>query len=67
MTGIKRFDIPTSGRSGIEMFRASRAAVEKKAESRGQKLDPAWYDDGPDKMPWLYRDSKKEPSNANAT
>jgi hypothetical protein len=67
MTGIKRFNIPTSGRSPLEMYRALRAYVEKVAESKGRVLDPAWYDDGPDKMPWLYKDSKEKPSNGNAT
>jgi hypothetical protein len=67
VTGIKRFDIPTSGRSPLEMYRAMRAFFEKVAESRGRKLDPAWYDDGPDKMPWLYTNSKEKPSNGNAT
>jgi hypothetical protein len=49
-----RFDIPTAGRSGIEIFRAFRAVMEKKAEAMGRTLDPAWYDDGPDKLPRLY-------------
>jgi hypothetical protein len=51
MTVIKRFDIPTSGRSPLEMYRAMRSYFEKVTESRGEKLDPAWYDDGPDPMP----------------
>ena len=49
-----RFDIPTEGRSGIEIFRAFRAVMEKKAEAMGRTLDPAWYDDGPDTLPELY-------------
>jgi hypothetical protein len=40
----------------IETFRAFRSGLEKWAESQGQKLDPAWYDDGPEKVPHLYKD-----------
>jgi hypothetical protein len=49
-----RFFMPTAGRSGIEIFRAFRAVMEKKAEVMGRTLDPAWYDDGPNKLPELY-------------
>jgi hypothetical protein len=43
-------------------FRALRAWIEQHAAARGKTLDPAWYDDGPDKAPWLYKDlpTKKE-------
>jgi hypothetical protein len=40
----------------IEGFRAFRSYLEKVVESQGQKLDPAWYDDGPEKVPHLYKD-----------
>jgi hypothetical protein len=40
----------------IETFRAFRSALEKWAESQGKTLDPAWYDDGPEKVPHLYKD-----------
>lgn len=40
----------------IEGFRALRAWIEQQAAARGRKLDPAWYADGPDKAPWLYKD-----------
>lgn len=40
----------------IEGFRAMRAYFEKVAESQGRKLDPSWYDDGPDRLPHLYKD-----------
>ena len=33
-----------------------RSYFEKVAESKGQKLDPAWYDDGPERRPYLYKD-----------
>lgn len=49
-----RFFIPAAGRSGIEIFRAFRAAMEKRAAAMGKTLDPVWYDDGPDKLPGLY-------------
>ncbi len=57
----ERFDIPTAGRSSLEMFRAMRAYFEKVAEAKGKKLHPAWYDDGPEKMPWLHKSRDEEP------
>jgi hypothetical protein len=57
----ERFNIPTAGRSPLEMFRAMRAYFEKVVEAKGGKLDPAWYDDGPEAMPWLHQKQGGEP------
>jgi hypothetical protein len=50
-----RFYVP-SRPTIIEGFRALRAALEKVVEARGGTLDPAWYDDGPERFPQLYKD-----------
>ena len=52
---VQRFDIPSKP-TIIEGFRAMRSYFEKVAESKGEKLDPAWYDDGPERRPYLYKD-----------
>ena len=55
----------------IEGFRALRAALEKVVEARGGKLDAAWYDDGPERQPHLYKDqseiSKQTPTEGEDT
>jgi hypothetical protein len=48
-----RVDIPTEG-TLLGAFRAFRAFAEKLAASHGQKLDPRWYEDGPEDRPELY-------------
>ena len=56
MTGKPdRFYVPTRP-TIIEGFRALRAALEKVVEARGEKLDPAWYDDGPEQSPEFCTD-----------
>lgn len=40
----------------IEGFRVMRTLFEKIVEAGGEKLDPAWYDDGPEQAPELYMD-----------
>ena len=52
---IERFDVRT-GPTIIEGFRAFRAYLERTLAAEGKSLDPAWYDDGPDKVPHLYKD-----------
>lgn len=52
---VQRFFVPTKP-TLIEGFRAFRAYLEKVAESRGEKLAPAWYSDGPEDRPGLYKD-----------
>lgn len=52
---IDRFFVPTKP-TLIEGFRAFRNYLEKVFEAKGEKLDPAWYDDGPEKVPHLYVD-----------
>jgi hypothetical protein len=56
----KRVDIPTGGKTGIEIYRAVRAFLEKKAEQAGVKLHPSWYADGPEDLPELYGGQAKE-------
>jgi hypothetical protein len=51
----ERFFVPTQP-TLIETFRAYRSHLEKIAEAKGATLDPAWYDDGPDTAPHLYKD-----------
>jgi hypothetical protein len=55
MTEDDRFYIP-AGRTIIQVYRAFRACVEKMAEAKGEKLDPAWYADSPEEKPDLYKD-----------
>lgn len=55
MSSIERFDIPTKP-TLIEGFRAFRSYLEKVAESQGKTLDKAWYEDGPERRPGLYKD-----------
>ena len=57
---VERFDIPTGGRTPLEVFRAMRAYFEKVAESQGKKLSPGWYDDGPEAKPGLYKQQSKK-------
>ena len=61
---IQRFDIPTRP-TLIETFRAFRSHLEKIVEAKGRKLSPGWYDDGPERYPYLYEDQpnglKQEP------
>ncbi|NBT36000.1 MAG: hypothetical protein EBT03_10780 [Betaproteobacteria bacterium] len=52
MTDVQRFDIP-SRPTRLEMFRAFRGYLEK---TTGGGLDPAWYADGPEDKPELYKD-----------
>jgi hypothetical protein len=40
----------------IDGFRRLRAVFEKIVEARGEKLEPEWYDDGPERCPELYKD-----------
>jgi len=55
----------------IEGFRALRAAIEKIVEARGETLDPAWYDDGLERHPELYKDQlellKPTPNEGEST
>jgi|GEM_PF-2008121 len=51
----ERFYVPSKP-TIIEGFRAMRTVFEKIVEARGEKLDPAWYDDGPEQAPELYKD-----------
>ena len=55
MGQIQRFDSP-SRPTIIEGFRAMRDALEASVQARGNQLDPAWYDDGPETCPWLWND-----------
>ena len=55
MSDIQRFDVPTKD-TIIEGFRAFRSYLEKSFEAKGEKLDPAWYNDGPEAAPHLYSD-----------
>ena len=61
---VAAFFVPTKP-TLIETFRAFRSHLERVAEAQGRKLAPAWYDDGPDRHPHLYKDQphllKKEP------
>jgi hypothetical protein len=34
---------------------------------QGETLDPAWYDDDPEKMPWLYKTRKEDSPDAPET
>ena len=52
---IQRFDVKGK-QTIIETFRAMRAYFERVAEAKGKKLDPAWYDDGPETLPHLWKD-----------
>ena len=45
-----------TGPTLIEGFRAFRASLERMLAAEGKSLDPAWYDDGPDEVPHLYKD-----------
>ena len=56
---IQRFDIPSKP-TIIEGFRAMRAAFEKAAAAEGKSLDPAWYDDGPEFLPHLWKDQPEK-------
>jgi hypothetical protein len=51
----QRFDIPSRA-TIIEGFRAMRDVLEAAVQARGNQLDPAWYDDGPEACPWLWKD-----------
>lgn len=57
----KRFDIPTTGKTKLEIYRAMRSFFEKKAQENGKELDPSWYKDGPEDMPELYDQPIKSP------
>jgi len=61
---VEAFFIPAKP-TLIEGFRAFRSYLERVFEAKGQKLDSAWYDDGPDRRPYLYEDQphllKKRP------
>ena len=65
MTDIQRFFIPTKP-TVIESFRAFRSFLEKSFEAKGEKLDPAWYDDGPESAPQLYKDQPHLLKKGNA-
>jgi len=52
MSEVQRFDIPSKP-TRLEMFRAFRGYLEK---TIGGGLDPAWYADGPEDKPELYKD-----------
>ncbi len=70
MTETERFYV-RSRPTIIEGFRALRAAIEKIVEARGETLDPAWYDDGPEHCPHLYKDQpvllKQTPTEGDPT
>jgi len=66
MSEPERFYIPSKP-TIIEGFRAMRDAFEKMAEARGNKLDPAWYDDGPEKCPWLWKDQTETLTEGEST
>jgi len=51
MSEVQRFDSPSKP-TLLEMFRAFRGYLEK-TTSGG--LDPAWYEDGPEDKPELYK------------
>ena len=55
---VQRFDVPTKA-TLIEGFRAFRTYLEGAAKSQGKKLDPAWYADGPQERPELYKDQQQ--------
>lgn len=55
MSDIQRFDVPTKD-TLIEGFLAFRDYLEKAFAAKGQKLDPAWYDISPERVPHLYAD-----------
>lgn len=55
MSEVQRFFMPTKP-TLIEVFHAFRAYLEKVVEANGEKLDPAWYADGPEDVPGLYKD-----------
>jgi hypothetical protein len=67
---IQRFDIPAKPKI-IETFRAMRTYFERVAEAKGRKLDPAWYDDGPETLPHLWKDQpevlKQTPTEREST
>jgi hypothetical protein len=44
----------------IDLFRAFRAWFERHAARQGQTLDPAWYRDGPEDLPDLYRKAPRQ-------
>lgn len=52
---VQRFFVPTQP-TLIGTYRAFRTALEKVCAAQGQKLDPAWYADGPEDAPELYKD-----------
>ena len=55
MSNEERFFLPTGGAS-LSAYRAFRTWAEGQAATRGKKLDPAWYLDGPEDLPELYDD-----------
>lgn len=55
MSEVERFFIPTKP-TLIEVFRAFRTYLERSFQAKGKALDPAWYDDGPESLPHLYKD-----------
>ncbi len=65
MSDKDRFFLPTSG-SALSAYRAFRAWAEGEAATRGKKLDPAWYLDGPEDLPELYDDRPTRLSNDSA-
>ena len=65
MSDKDRFFLPTSG-SALSAYRAFRAWAEGEAATRGKKLDPAWYLDGPEDLPELYGDRPTRLSNDSA-
>ena len=65
MSDEERFFLQTSG-SALSAYRAFRAWAEGQAATRGQKLDAAWYLDGPEDLPELYDDRPTRLSHDSA-
>jgi hypothetical protein len=61
MSYRERFFLPTGG-SALSAYRAFRAWAEGQAAARGQKLDPVWYQDGPEDLPELYEERPSSPA-----
>ena len=66
MSEPERFYIP-SKLTIIEGFRVMRDAFEKMVKVKGRQLDPAWYDDGPESRPNLYRDRPETLTKGEST
>jgi hypothetical protein len=46
---IQRIYVPTHRQRLIDIYRSTRTHFEKAAAAKGESLDPAWDEDGPDR------------------